>query len=125
MSPITAIRLAPPVLGDAARLAAVGTPPMPGTLGQIDAPGALTATPSVGEAPASGGFSDVLGRLVSEVNSKQVAAGEAMHQLQSGGNVSLHQTVIAMEEASVAFMLMVEVRNKLLESYQEMMRMQV
>jgi flagellar hook-basal body complex protein FliE len=45
--------------------------------------------------------------------------------LQSGQNVSLHQTMIAMEEASVSFQLMVEVRNKVLESYQELMRMQV
>jgi flagellar hook-basal body complex protein FliE len=43
----------------------------------------------------------------------------------SGQNVSLHQTMIAMEEASISFQLMVEVRNKLLESYQELMRMQV
>jgi flagellar hook-basal body complex protein FliE len=114
MSPISAIRVAPPVLEDAARLAAAGTRAVPGSPGQIEAPGALTATPSVAQTPASGGFSDMLGRLVSEVNGKQVAAGEAVHQLQSGGNVSLHQTVIAMEEASVAFMLMVEVRNKLM-----------
>jgi flagellar hook-basal body complex protein FliE len=45
--------------------------------------------------------------------------------LQSGGNVPLHQAVIAMEEANVSFQLMVEVRNKLLESYQEIMRMQI
>ena len=36
-----------------------------------------------------------------------------------------HKSVIAMQEASVAFSLMVEVRNKLVESYQELMRMQV
>jgi flagellar hook-basal body complex protein FliE len=39
--------------------------------------------------------------------------------------VSLHQAMIAMEEASVSFQLMVEVRNRLLESYQELMRMQI
>ncbi len=125
MSPISAIRLAPPVLEDAARLAAAATQAVPGSPGRIEAPGALTATPSVAQTPASGGFSDVLSRLVTEVNGKQAAASEAVHQLQAGGNVSLHQTVIAMEEANVAFMLMVEVRNKLMESYQEMMRMQI
>jgi flagellar hook-basal body complex protein FliE len=45
--------------------------------------------------------------------------------LLSGKNVSLHQTMISMEEASVSFQLMVEVRNRLLDSYQELMRMQV
>lgn len=125
MTPIAAIRLAPPAPEDAVRAATAGARSLAAAPGRIEGPGAAVAAPSVKEAPASGGFSDVLGRLVSEVNNKQIAAGEAMHQMQSGGNVSLHQTVIAMEEASVSFMLMVEVRNKLLESYQEMMRMQI
>lgn len=70
-------------------------------------------------------FSNVLGNLVDEVNRKQVAAGQAVHDLQSGNSVSLHQTMIALEEANVSFQLMVEVRNKVLESYQELMRMQI
>jgi len=37
----------------------------------------------------------------------------------------LHQSVIAMQEASLSFSLMVEVRNKVVESYQELMRMPV
>jgi flagellar hook-basal body complex protein FliE len=45
--------------------------------------------------------------------------------LQSGDKASLHQAVIAMEEANVSFQIMVEVRNKLLEAYQELMRMQI
>jgi len=45
--------------------------------------------------------------------------------LQRGEPIPLHQAVIAMEEASVSFQLMVEVRNKLLEAYQELMRLQI
>jgi flagellar hook-basal body complex protein FliE len=48
-----------------------------------------------------------------------------VNALQSGQNVPLHQAVISMEEASVSFQLMVQVRNKLMESYQEIMRMQI
>ena len=70
-------------------------------------------------------FGSVLGRLVNEVNDKQTVAGEAVRGLLGGQNVSLHQAVIAMEEANVSFQLMVEVRNKLLESYQEIMRMTI
>ncbi|HEY2952158.1 MAG TPA: flagellar hook-basal body complex protein FliE [Verrucomicrobiae bacterium] len=70
-------------------------------------------------------FGNVLGRLVHEVNDKQAAAGDAVRGLLGGQKVSLHQAMIAMEEASVSFQLMVEVRNKLLESYQELMRMQI
>ena len=80
--------------------------------------------PSV--APSSGGdFSSMLGKMVSEVNAKQMEAGQNVNALQSGQNVPLHQAVISMEEASVSFQLMVEVRNRLLESYQEIMRMQM
>ena len=70
-------------------------------------------------------FSTVLGQMVGDVTAKQSAASDAVSGLLSGQNVPLHQAVIAMEEASVSFQLMVEVRNKLLESYQELMRMQV
>ena len=83
-----------------------------------------SALPSV--SPAGGNdFSSLLGRLVSEVNAQQNISAQAVNALQSGQNVPLHQAVIAMEEAGVSFQLMVEVRNKLLESYQEIMRMQI
>ena len=59
------------------------------------------------------------------MSGKQAAAGAAVNGLLNGQNVSLHQTMIAMEEASISFQLMVEVRNKMLESYQELMRMQI
>ena len=70
-------------------------------------------------------FGSLLGRLVEDVNTRQNVAADAVRSLQTGGDVSLHQAVIAMEEASVSFQLMVEVRNKLLETYQELMRMQI
>ena len=70
-------------------------------------------------------FGNLLSDMVGEVNAKGAAASESVKGLLSGKDVSLHQTMIAMEEASVSFQLMVEVRNKLLESYQELMRMQV
>ena len=70
-------------------------------------------------------FQNVLGGFVQEVSDKQAAASDAVAGLLSGKNVSLHQAMISMEEASVSFQLMVEVRNRLLDSYQELMRMQV
>lgn len=83
-----------------------------------------SATPITG----TGGpdvFGNMLGQLVNETNAKGATASDAVKGLLGGKDVSLHQTMIAMEEASVSFQLMVEVRNKLLESYQELMRMQV
>jgi flagellar hook-basal body complex protein FliE len=75
--------------------------------------------------PSGDSFSTMLGRMVEEVNGKQVTAAQTVNNLQAGGDVSLHQAVIAMEEANVSFQLMVELRNKLLEAYQEIMKMQV
>ena len=71
------------------------------------------------------GFGDVLNKFVGEVNDKQIASGQAVNDLLSGKDIPLHQAMIAMQEAGVAFQLMVEVRNKLLDGYQELMRMQV
>ncbi len=82
----------------------------------------LTSTPAK---PEAAGFGQVMDDLVTGVQAKQTAANETLKSLFAGKNVSLHQTMIAMEEASISFQLMVEVRNKLLESYQELMRMQV
>jgi flagellar hook-basal body complex protein FliE len=100
-------------------------------LPQIDRlPGSndTAATPSVlpSTAPAdSSSFSSLLGKFVSEVNNEQQVGTQSVNALQSGTNVPLHQAVISMEEATISFQLMVQVRNKLLESYQEIMRMQM
>jgi flagellar hook-basal body complex protein FliE len=67
----------------------------------------------------------MLGKMVSEVNNDQNTATQAVSALQSGQNIPLHQAVISMEEANVSFQLMVEVRNRLLDAYQEIMRMQI
>ena len=88
-------------------------------------PPALNPQPLSSVTGPAESFGQVLGRLVHDVNDKQAAAGDAVRGLLGGQKVSLHQAMISMEEASVSFQLMVEVRNKLLESYQELMRMQV
>ena len=82
--------------------------------------------PSIGRVGGGDGqFSSVLGDLVNGTSQKQATAVDAVNGLYAGQAVPLHQAMIANEEASISFQLMVEVRNKLLESYQELMRMQV
>ena len=71
------------------------------------------------------GFGRMLDGLVSTVETKQTEAAELTRKVLLGDSDQLHQSVIAMQEAGVAFSLMVEVRNKLVDSYQELMRMQV
>ncbi len=127
MSPLSAIQLpvGPEILRammPAATEAAPQAIPLR-ELGRLS-PGA--ALPSTGATGTTGhSFETALGNLVANVGSKQAVASEAVAGLVTGQGVPLHQAIIAMEEASVSFQLMVEVRNKLLESYQELMRMQV
>jgi len=123
MFPLSAIPSSLPVSSLTPGMAPEATP-LPAT--PEIRPGTLEGTQGIAAPqPASDSFANLLGKMVDEVNTRQQAATDAVGQLQSGGNVSLHQTVIAMEEANVSFQLMVEVRNRLLESYQEIMRMQV
>jgi flagellar hook-basal body complex protein FliE len=104
------------------------SPLQAGALTRIDAPLPKTPlTPSGPLAPAAPheGFGQMLDGLVATVSAKQEAAQTLTRQVLLGESDQLHQSVIAMQEASVAFSMMVEVRNKLVESYQELMRMQV
>lgn len=96
-------------------------------LTRIDAPlpkiSLPPSTPGIG-APHEG-FGQMLEGLVGTVESKSADAQAATRKVLMGDSDQMHQSVIAMQEASVAFSMMVEVRNKLVESYQELMRMQV
>jgi flagellar hook-basal body complex protein FliE len=82
----------------------------------------ITPPPSFG---ATTPFGQTVSEMFHDVNARQLAAAASAKRLMAGENVPLHQTMIQIEEARVAFQLMVEVRNKMLESYQELMRMQV
>lgn len=109
----------------ARQVAEPASPPKPITAAEVEQlrPGGTSTSETSGIQGTS--FDRMLGGFVQEVNAKQIQAGEAVRGLLSGENVPLHRVMIASEEASVSFQLMVEVRNKLLESYQELMRMQV
>lgn len=72
------------------------------------------------ETPAA--FANVLGDLVTEVDAKRKAAGQEVHKVMTGESENLHQAMIAMQESGVAFDLMIEVRNKLVEAYQTLIR---
>ncbi len=72
----------------------------------------------------SGSFGDLLRAALQDVNQLQVDADYTARELLLG-RVDLHQAVIAMEKASLAMDLTIQVRNKLIEAYQEIMRMQI
>ncbi|MBI3416277.1 MAG: flagellar hook-basal body complex protein FliE [Verrucomicrobia bacterium] len=74
---------------------------------------------------ADGSLGQMFGQLLTDVVAKQNEAGRTVSGVLSSQGVPLHQAMIAMQEANISFQLMLEVRNKLLESYQELMRMQI
>lgn len=98
----------------------VGTSSSPASL----AAGA-TASTSLGTTVQPASFSNILERAVHEVDAKMHTAETEKTKLLTGETNNVHQSMIAVQESSVAFSLMVEVRNKLVDSYQELMRMQV
>ncbi|MBF0343153.1 MAG: flagellar hook-basal body complex protein FliE [Nitrospirae bacterium] len=72
---------------------------------------------------SNGGFDSALKSAFSEVNAMQKEADRAIEEMSTGGDVT--KAVLAMEKADMSFQLMLEVRNKLLNAYDEVMRMQV
>ena len=78
---------------------------------------------------SSGSVADGAGKffkeLVGKVNDLSQQSDQAIQKLATGENRNLHETMIAVEKASVSFQFMSQVRNKALEAYQEVMRMPV
>ncbi|WP_303722303.1 flagellar hook-basal body complex protein FliE [Malonomonas rubra] len=70
-------------------------------------------------------FAETLKTSISEVNQKQIYADHAAQQIAAGETKNLHEAVIKLEEADISLRLMVQIRNKAVEAYQEVMRMQV
>ncbi len=86
----------------------------------------------INPAPATGGvektdasFEKTLKESIQQVNDAQLQADQAISDLTTGKQQDLHQTMIAIEKASLSFELMMQVRNKILSAYEEISRMQI
>ncbi len=79
-------------------------------------------TPPASKAPA-GAFAEALKDAVRQVDDLQRGSEAAQEAWASGEPVALHDVLIKVGEAEVAFRAMMEVRNKLLSAYQDIMRM--
>ncbi len=79
-------------------------------------------------APGQGGgqnFASVLKGAIEDINKLQNNADEAIAKVQLDSTASIHEAVIALEKADVSFRAMMQVRNKIIDAYQEIMRIQV
>jgi len=92
------------------RIAGIGSAGIPTTVKNPDKAGGA-------------GFDEILKDAAGKISQVQKDAETAVRELSSGGDVT--SAVIAMEKADMTFQLMVEVRNRLLSAYEEIMRMQI
>jgi flagellar hook-basal body complex protein FliE len=84
--------------------------------------------PSVRESDAaatSASFNKLLTSAIDKVNESQTKADNAIQALSSGKTDNMHQVMIALEEANIVLQFTVQLRNKVVEAYEEIMRMQV
>lgn len=71
-----------------------------------------------------GSFKDMLSGLVSQVDGLQKDADASIRGLMAGEDVRIHDVTIKMQEAGVAFDLMMEIRTKLMDAYQQIVKIQ-
>lgn len=70
-------------------------------------------------------FSAWLERQVAETNTQLIDSGRQLRGLALGETENLHQVMMSLEKAKLSFELVLQVRNRLLEAYQDVMRIQV
>ena len=66
-----------------------------------------------------------LQQSIAEVNQLQSEADDAVQNLNTGNKKDIHGTLVALEKADISFQLLMQVRNKIVAAYQEIMRMQI
>ncbi|GLC87405.1 flagellar hook-basal body complex protein FliE [Lysinibacillus piscis] len=93
----------------------------------------MTPTQTISEAnklnptpyEAQQSFANSLKEAIANVNAQQVNSDNFTKKLINGENVELHEVMIASQKASITLNATIEVRNKVIEAYQEIMRMSV
>jgi flagellar hook-basal body complex protein FliE len=81
--------------------------------------------PVVADQQAPKSFADTLKSAIQDVNQAQQVADVKMQEIATGKNHNIPEVMIAAEKADISLKLMVQVRNKIIEAYQEIMKMQV
>lgn len=81
--------------------------------------------PKASSAVGESGFSDLLGDLVHKVADKQQDANQAVSDVVTGKITNVHEASVKVQEAGVAFDLMLGVRNRLMQAYNELLKVQV
>ncbi len=88
--------------------------------GSVGVPGAVARPP-----PGQGGFADELRRQLEQVSRMQAEAEEGIEHLLTGQTDNLTEVLTAARKAEVAFSLLMEIRNKLVDAYTELKQLRV
>ncbi len=85
----------------------------------------IRSSPFAPKTPGQESFAETLKEAVGQVNQLQKTADVKMQELATGRTDNIQEVMLATEKADIALRLMVNVRNKIIEAYQEVMKMQV
>src|ERR1700761_5079711 len=91
----------------------------------IPAPALARASPLTGSGQSGPGFGSVLADAIGRVDEFQQNAATSIGKFLSGEDEEVHKVAMATQEASLSFDLFLQVRNKVVSAYQEVMRMQM
>ena len=91
----------------------------------IRSPALLPELTPVGSQKSGSGFSSVLADAVGRVEQFQQSAHSSIDKFLSGEDEEVHKVALATEQASMSLDLFLQVRNKVISAYQEVMRMQM
>jgi flagellar hook-basal body complex protein FliE len=91
---------------------------------QVDDVSGRALAPQVGQTQPSGGgaFAQALTEMVQDVNRDQVVAAESIRALAVDGEGSIHEAMVAISRAEGSFRLMMEVRNRIVQGVNELLR---
>jgi len=92
---------------------------------QIETTSAQNMSSAFSTSTSDKSFESAISNAITEANVSHLDADEAIKKMASGEDVDLHGTMIAIEKAGIATRLTIQVRNKALEAYKEIMNMQV
>ena len=87
--------------------------------------GARQTVPAAVHHTTTESFGNLLQQAIDQVNQTQQEAESAAQDFAVGASQSIHDTIIRLEKADLSLRLLTQVRNKVVEAYQEVMRMQV
>jgi flagellar hook-basal body complex protein FliE len=98
---------------------------MPAPIGSLGSLGAAELVQRAGAVSKPGEFGKVLEGAIHQIEGARQDANTAIQQFLSGETEELHGTVLAAQRAELAFDLGLQIRNKVVQAYQEIMRMQM